>query len=170
MSRESDYAWRAARFYGPVRAQMSRQGRIDFVEAQIATLESLTRDERATHKASCAQCQARDFCLTIFSITREQSDRADKISFLRGLIGSEVLDQVYAQAARLRPVDYKQHVDGFCRYWQNVRHRKFEAVGGKCEQCGHSGPLEAHHRHYDTLGFEELHDLQALCHDCHQKR
>jgi hypothetical protein len=28
--------------------------------------------------------------------------------------------------------------------------------------------LEAHHLHYNTLGFEELRDLQALCSACHE--
>ena len=43
------------------------------------------------------------------------------------------------------------------------------AVGWKCERCGtETGALEAHHVHYDTVGFEELSDLRALCPSCHK--
>jgi hypothetical protein len=170
MSFESDFAWRAARFYGPVRAQLSRTERIAFVRALIALLESQMREEHAAHKASCPDCQRSNmFCLGALSITPADSVRLNRLRFLRALSHSEEQDAAYAQRARLQPVDYKQHVDGFCRYWQNVRHRKFAAVGWKCERCGRDGPLDAHHLHYDTLGSEELCDLQALCRDCHER-
>ena len=155
MSRESDFARRAARFYGPERVQMSRSERIAFVGAEIAR-------EWAAHTASCRKCQEGAFCYTLST-----PEQMVCLRFLRRLIRSEQQDEAYAQRARFQPVEYGRHIGGRCGYWQNLRHRKFEAAGWKCEICGNSGPLDAHHLHYDTLGLEELGDLQALCRDCH---
>jgi hypothetical protein len=151
---------------------MSRQERIECVRGHIAELQDQAHEERAAHEASCPKCQSSGGpfrCLKVLSLTPEQK-HGDALSFLRSLIGSEERDETYAQKAGLHPVNYKQHIDGFCSYWQNLRHRKFEAVGWKCERCGSdgNGSLDAHHLHYDTVGFEELHDLQALCRKCHK--
>jgi hypothetical protein len=165
MSRESDFAWRAARFYGPERLQMSRAERIEFLRVRVTQLANLAHEERTAHEANCPQCQADEFCLQAFSV---QSARSDERRFLRRLIGNEEQDEAYAQRAKVHPVKYGQHIGGCRSYWQNLRHRKFEAAGWRCEICGNSGPLDAHHLHYDTLGFEELCDLQALCRKCHE--
>lgn len=169
-SSESFFARRAARFYGHL-VQKSRPERIGWLRSQIVTLEALDRDEHAAHRAICMACQDGDFCLDAISITPAQVERSKKIGFMRSLIHSEEHDEAYAQAARAHGVEYSDHIDGFCAYWQNVRHRKFEAAGWKCEHCGRdgTGTLDAHHLHYDTLGFEELCDLEALCRGCHKR-
>jgi hypothetical protein len=159
---ESERGRRAARFYGPERVQWSRSARISWLREEIARSQALDEQERATHKADCAECQSEDgWCLIAMSFTPEQSKRWERSSFMRGLIGLEEADEEYAQHARVYGVDYRKHVDGNCRYWQNVRHRKFESVGYRCERCGEPGPLEAHHidPQYRTLGFEELEDI-----------
>lgn len=39
----------------------------------------------------------------------------------------------------------------------------------RCEACDRqTGGLEGHHLHYDTLGFEEVDDIRALCRQCHE--
>lgn len=38
----------------------------------------------------------------------------------------------------------------------------------RCESCSRDGPLELHHRHYNSQGEEKPEDLYALCRDCHQ--
>jgi hypothetical protein len=175
-SSESNFAWRAAQFYGPDVVQRSRPERIEWLRGRIAAQEGLGRDEYAAHRAICMVCQNGDpFCLQALSTTPAQIEHSKKISFMRSLIHSEEKDEAYAQAVRGnlygvsgRRVEYRDHVDGFCAYWQNVRHRKFASVDWKCEQCGRAGALDAHHLHYDTLGFEDLHDLQALCRGCHE--
>lgn len=40
--------------------------------------------------------------------------------------------------------------------------------GGCCENCGLMLPLELHHLHYETVGWERPDDLKALCRDCHR--
>lgn len=54
--------------------------------------------------------------------------------------------------------------------WKEKRYQVLARAGGKCERCGElSDPLEVHHKHYDTLGKENLRDLEAVCLDCHPK-
>ena len=86
---------------------------------------------------------------------------------LREIINFERYDQGYAEKARHEGVDYAVHLGGL--YWRRIRYRKFIAVDWICERCGDQpAELEAHHRHYDTLGFEEIDDLEALCGECHR--
>jgi 5-methylcytosine-specific restriction endonuclease McrA len=165
----SDYAWRMARYYGSEISRMTRGKRIAFLEQRIAVLSEVIEAECRAHEASCKDCQEGEFCLARFSITPTQKVRYDELSHLRGYVHHEKADEEYAQRARSEGVIYKHHIDGFCRYWQNLRHRLFVVADHRCQRCGTSGPLEAHHRHYDTLGFEEIADLEALCADCHEK-
>jgi 5-methylcytosine-specific restriction endonuclease McrA len=169
MSSEEGFAWRMARFYGAERAQWTRASRLNWLRARVLELQTITDAERAEHKTGCERCQQKRFCLTAMSYTSAQSDRRQQVEYLNILIASEERDERYAQAARIQGVVYKHHVDGFCSYWQNLRHRKFEAVGNNCEGCGQRGALQAHHLHYSSLGYEEIFDLQALCADCHLK-
>ena len=138
MSWEEGFAWRAARFYGPDLCRAGREQRIGASRERIALLEARTREERAAHKAGCDRC----FCMTAMAYTPEQSGRSDRVQFMRQLIASEEQDEAYARAARSHPVQYRNHVDGFCRYWQNLRHRKFEAAGLTCEECRELRPLQ----------------------------
>jgi hypothetical protein len=169
MSTEADYGRRAARFYGPIRVRLSRAERIGWLRQEIAKLEALRLKEQEDHWAHCEDCQRSAFCFELLVVTPVESERLNRLRFMTGLIYHEEQDALYAQHARERGVEYKKHIDGFCRYWQNLRHRKFVSVDWKCEGCGCIGNLDAHHLHYDTLGFEELCDLQALCRSCHQK-
>jgi 5-methylcytosine-specific restriction endonuclease McrA len=74
-----------------------------------------------------------------------------------------------SRRSRIQPVDYRAHIDGFCRYWQNLRYLKFAAANWRCEGCGDKTELQCHHRHYDSVGYEEPEDLMALCPRCHAK-
>ena len=172
MSSERGWARRAAQFYGSQVAQKSRAERIELLRAKIAELERSIAEQNEAHMASCEKCQrARgqnpfdDFCFYRF----EAKPEWDRIQYLRSLTSQEQADELYARQARENGVDYREHIDGFCRYWQNLRHRKFVAADWKCERCGkETGALEAHHLHYETVGFEELSDLMALCPSCHK--
>jgi hypothetical protein len=55
--------------------------------------------------------------------------------------------------------------------WQRTRSRYYQSklYKGRCYACGCSDkPLEIHHKSYKRLGWERLHDLVALCRECHQ--
>src|SRR5215471_922706 len=48
--------------------------------------------------------------------------------------------------------------------WRRIRRRKLASVNWRCEHPGCKDLATAcHHKHYDTLGFEENSDLEALC-------
>jgi 5-methylcytosine-specific restriction endonuclease McrA len=51
--------------------------------------------------------------------------------------------------------------------WWAKRKRLLARANYRCERCGGCGPLEAHHRIYDRLGWELLEDLELLCPTCH---
>lgn len=167
-SREQDFAWRMTRDYGPELCRKTRRERVTLLEQEIAALEQECINELNEHKANCDECRTGEFCLDAYSLSPAQQERQDKINRRRRYVAAEKFDEEYAQKARIHPVVYEHHIDGFCSYWQNVRHRLFEIANYCCQRCGMCGPLEAHHRHYDTLGFEEIADLEALCRKCHK--
>jgi hypothetical protein len=168
-SSEAAYARRAAMFYGPARVRLNRPDRISWLREQIANMENLRHREQEAHRANCDDCQRSAFCIELYTLSPADEERLNKLRFMNGLICVEEQDEAYAQRSRLNGVEYRHHIDGFCFYWQNVRHRKFVSVDWMCERCGKPGNLDAHHLHYDTLGFEELVDIQALCRKCHEK-
>jgi hypothetical protein len=57
---------------------------------------------------------------------------------------------------------YDRHLDS--PRWKRTRLRKLVSVGNRCEYPGcEDYATDCHHLHYDTLGFEENADLEALC-------
>jgi hypothetical protein len=168
-SSEAAFAWRMARTYGPRIVLFDRQQRIAWAQERIKTIEQNRADDWEQHKRECEDCQRGDLCLRAFSVSPTEREHLDTISQFRGMIYSEERDQDYANEAERHGVEYQHHIDGFCAYWQNVRYRKFVAVDWICERCRlKTSTMHAHHRHYYTLGFEEIDDLEALCADCHR--
>ncbi len=57
------------------------------------------------------------------------------------------------------------------RQWRGLRQRTLERDGHTCRRCGENGrpgnELDVHHRDYDRLYNEDLHDLVTLCRNCH---
>ncbi len=52
--------------------------------------------------------------------------------------------------------------------WAQKRAEALERAGGHCAVCGlPKAHLNAHHRHYKTLGQEEPEDLVVMCPRCH---
>ena len=49
-----------------------------------------------------------------------------------------------------------------------MRRANFRCERQKPGEPRHEGPLEVHHRHYDTLGNERLDDVEVLCSSCHR--
>lgn len=66
-------------------------------------------------------------------------------------------------------LDYEEYRE-FLRsdYWKDLRKRKLQEVGNKCELCGRKDSLQVHHLNYETVGREELSDLKVVCADCHK--
>jgi hypothetical protein len=159
-------AKRAAEYYGPDLSQRTRKVRIGVLLARIEVVETQIREAVCVLKERCERCQ---YGVACFTDHPAPPDLKEKKEFLLDMILIEQMDEAYAKSARVRPVEYERHVNPSCRYWQNIRFRKFVSVGCRCQRCGGGfGQLEAHHLHYNTLGFEELDDLQALCRNCHQ--
>jgi 5-methylcytosine-specific restriction endonuclease McrA len=66
-------------------------------------------------------------------------------------------------------------------HWRRLRLALIALVGEQCEECGAGayeyrgpagtgGPLEVHHKHYESIGEEWLGDVELLCRDCHELR
>jgi 5-methylcytosine-specific restriction endonuclease McrA len=55
--------------------------------------------------------------------------------------------------------------------WKKLREARISLAGGRCEHCQQKSrkPLQLHHIHYETHGFERLEDVRALCDSCHEK-
>jgi hypothetical protein len=65
--------------------------------------------------------------------------------------------------------DYRRYLHS--GRWRRIRLRKLVSARYRCEQPGCKRSATAcHHKHYDTLGFEENADLEALCVRHHQAR
>jgi hypothetical protein len=162
-SRESQTARYVATQYGQIICARTRAQRITYLENKIIDIKQIMIEQSNEHETQCEACRSGDFCLARVTISPHYQD----LNFYRTAIELELADAVYAARAKIRPVQYADHVDGFCMYWQNVRHRLFVVANHKCQRCLADAPLQAHHRHYRTLGFEEINDLEALCGKCH---
>jgi len=53
------------------------------------------------------------------------------------------------------------------KYWKELRKRVLLRDGFACVQCKSQALLHVDHLHYDSIGKEELSDLQTLCYRCH---
>lgn len=51
--------------------------------------------------------------------------------------------------------------------WKQIRMAAIIRAGYKCEHCGSTKYLQAHHCHYRTLFNEAPWDLRVLCRECH---
>lgn len=81
--------------------------------------------------------------------------------------GDEWIEQ---QRDQLRAHAKKRHL----RNQQTDRYRALRAArlqiaGARCEECGANHALQLHHRHYNTLGREEIDDVVILCDSCHER-
>ena len=57
--------------------------------------------------------------------------------------------------------------------WRERSRWFIDKAGHRCQRCGAAGPgviLQAHHRHYQTLGCEMRSDVEVLCVGCHGVR
>lgn len=61
---------------------------------------------------------------------------------------------------------YKRYL--FTPHWRDFRQSVISFWGEKCCLCNNSG-RDVHHRHYNSLGAEEISDCVLLCRDCHTK-
>ncbi len=62
---------------------------------------------------------------------------------------------------------YKDYLN--TKHWQLIKRIKFNYFVHECAKCQSRVGLELHHKHYESLGKEDLDDLVYLCRECHQK-
>lgn len=55
------------------------------------------------------------------------------------------------------------------KHWKELRSRKRESVGNKCESCQSESILHVHHLKYKNWIDVQLEDLRVLCENCHKK-
>lgn len=160
---EASYARRMAFFYKHRELlQHSRADRVAAIKREVEELEEAIKSDRATHEAHCSDCRQHQFCMRSLEISPHWDTVRERLT----LLAKEEADEKYAEKARqARP---ENHCDGFTAYWQNLRFRRFALADFKCETCG-APATDLHHHHYDTFGFEELDDVQALCRECHSR-
>jgi hypothetical protein len=54
-------------------------------------------------------------------------------------------------------------------HWRQLRRDALKYYGESCLLCGRKTGINIHHRHYNSLGCEGIHDLTVLCKTCHEK-
>ena len=67
---------------------------------------------------------------------------------------------------RMPRSDYHEYINSD-EWWEKATMAKWRA-GERCQVCNGTYRLEAHHRTYERLGFEDKGDITVLCRDCHQ--
>ena len=78
------------------------------------------------------------------------------------------LARLRAWAAKVWPVtDYHAYLRS--DVWRRRAAQCKRRYGYRCALCNTIGPLNAHHRTYERLGFEISSDLIALCRHCHAR-
>lgn len=70
------------------------------------------------------------------------------------------------RVATLKYLPYSEYLK--TDHWRAVRRAAIDHYGRRCLLCGATdASVNVHHRTYDRLGRERLHDLTVLCRDCH---
>lgn len=72
---------------------------------------------------------------------------------------------------RTRQEEYWSHLKSI--EWEKLRRQALHRAQFRCERerpggPRHDGPLELHHLHYDTVGYETLDDVELVCQSCHR--
>ena len=147
---ESERGRRAARFYGPAICRATRAERVAFINEQIAALDKEIAAAREAKRAAIVAKHGAGSFQSKYASLEDELEFADlgmdkdefagyeKRRFVQGLIDLEKADEEYAAHARDYGVKRENHIDGFCRYWQNVRHRLFEAVGTRARNAANT--------------------------------
>ena len=68
--------------------------------------------------------------------------------------------------ARASSFDYQTYLAS--REWSLLRERVRERSGNTCEHCFGAPQQAVHHLTYERIGQENLADLLAVCHPCHE--
>lgn len=53
--------------------------------------------------------------------------------------------------------------------WRAKRYQVLQNAKWLCQECFSDQAEHVHHKHYQTLGNEDLDDLQAVCRGCHEQ-
>ena len=67
---------------------------------------------------------------------------------------------------RIPQSDYHEYINSY-EWWEKATLAKWRAWE-RCQVCNGTEQLEAHHRTYERLGYEDRDDITVLCRDCHQ--
>jgi len=67
----------------------------------------------------------------------------------------------------MRTADYDSYLTSDA--WKAKRYQRLGLDGFSCQGCGATGSLDVHHRHYVTLGSEDMTDLVSVCRFCHDE-
>lgn len=54
-------------------------------------------------------------------------------------------------------------------YWKEKRKWILFVLGNKCSKCESNQDVQVHHKNYDSVGNENIHDVILLCRKCHQE-
>ncbi len=173
--RRIEFARDIARWLGPLGCGWDRLTRI----AVFETAREFATRRLGEYREKCwkhwhPKCDGSDNCICQLTPDPQEARLLRPVQFFGGAISSERLDAAYADEAKVKRVDFNDHVHPAGSYWQRLKARKFESVAYRCENCGekcHWAALECHHhRGFDCLGFEEVADVQALCMRCYRGR
>ena len=65
----------------------------------------------------------------------------------------------------LREMSYQSYLQS--KWWQFRRKWAISDFDNKCQRCGFTHQLDAHHLSYENIGDERAEDLMVLCRRCH---
>lgn len=69
---------------------------------------------------------------------------------------------------RANGITYQEYLDS--PHWKDIRKRFWASKlhDNKCGICGNKEALQVHHKTYQRIGNEKLHDFELLCGKCHK--
>jgi 5-methylcytosine-specific restriction endonuclease McrA len=62
---------------------------------------------------------------------------------------------------------YQEYISS--EYWKNKKDWILECFEWTCQKCKSKRNLIVHHKNYDSVGNENIHDVTVLCKQCHKK-
>lgn len=66
-----------------------------------------------------------------------------------------------------RSIEYETYIKS--KEWHDRADKVKQKRGYKCERCGSTKQIDAHHKNYDRLGYERDSDIEIVCRACHAR-
>ena len=178
--------------YGPNLIPLQKMSVRERTEAALAVLGSSVDSAQRTLWSWMMDPHVNAFILSIPNITNADVAREEYLRHLEDKPGvfetearstrrakqSEESGETKISSTRVKQLAKKNEAPAWYKRYLKTQHWLGPGYGirpgalmyyGSCVLCGMNRDLQVHHKHYNSLGKEDMHDICILCEDHHKR-